>query len=368
MKSEAAVLREKAGAFQIEPITLDKLRDDELIVKIIAAGICHTDISVRDGFIPMPETPSILGHEGAGIVVESGKGVKDIKIGDRVALSFAYCGDCSCCQTNRPARCENFFGANVGGRRLDGSCTAFDTDGAPLNAHFFGQSSFATYAIVKHSFAVPIEDDIPFHIAAPLGCGFQTGAGTVLNAMKPSAGNSILVLGVGAVGLAAVMAANVSECNEIIVADLNDHRLKTALTIGATHAINVKTAPVVEQVKDILPNGVDFVIEASGAPAAMESAFYCVRPYGKVSFVGAPKIGSNITIDANALMMGASYQAVVEGDSDPRAFIPKLIDYYRAGKMPFDKLIKTYPFQDVNTAFADSESGKVIKSVLQMPE
>ena len=331
---------------------------------MVAVGICHTDLVIRSGLSPIPPLPAVLGHEGAGIVEEVGSAVSRVRPGDRVLLSFASCGHCRACMDNARSRCANFAQANLGGCRSDGSHALARTTGAPLSDNFFGQSSFASYTLVNETQVVRVEDDLPLELLAPLGCGLQTGAGTVLNRLKSQPGSSMVVFGVGTVGLAAVMAAKVADCATIIAIDRNSDRLAVASDLGATHTLRAGQDDVVEATLSITGGGADGVVEASGAASAVGGAIRSIRRGGSVCLLGFGAQTDIVSLPVAALMAG-TIQTVIEGDSVPEVFIPQLIDLYRHGRFPFDRLIRYYDFADINTAVTDMEAGLVIKPVLR---
>jgi aryl-alcohol dehydrogenase len=368
MEIRAAVLHRRGAGFTIETVTLCDPQADEVLVQIKAAGVCHTDVAVRDGDIPLPPVPCVLGHEGAGVVAKCGADVTDFGVGDHVVLSFASCGACAACGDGRRAQCANFAMVNLGGQRPDGSYTHHQQHTA-LNANFFGQSSFGTFAVVKARHLVTVAKDIPFQYLAPLGCGIQTGAGTVLNTLRPRPSESLVVFGAGAVGLSAIMAAKLSGCDPIIAVDIHAGRLSLAAELGATDLIDAQSdEDVVGRIRALTGTGAAFVVEASGSCEAMANAIECARGFGSVALVGVPKAGASIALDAQSLMTGVRVFAVIEGDSDPARFIPQLIEFHRQGLFPFDRLVTLYPFARINAAIADATSGGVIKAVLCMDD
>lgn len=366
MEIQAAVLREHHGDFAIETVELDAMRRDEALIEITATGLCHTDLVVRDGIFPRPALPSILGHEGAGIVVEVGTQVRNLAVGDHVVLSFSSCGGCPECEVGRPARCENFVSANFLGKRPDGSFTHHH-QGQPVNACFFGQSSFASHALVREGSLVKVPKDLPLELLGPLGCGIQTGAGTVLNHLKPPPGSSIAIFGAGAVGLSAVMAAGIAGCSAIIAIDKHAGRLALAAELGATHSINCNDADAVARIREITGGGADYVIEGTAAPEAVAQSLRCVRPRGDVALLGLGRQDTPLPLTLGDLMTGTMIRSVTEGDSLPAQFIPELIAYHRQGRFPFDRLISFYELDQINDAARNAISGDVIKPVIRMP-
>jgi aryl-alcohol dehydrogenase len=366
MDIQAALLRDVHADFSIETVQLDTPQADEVLVEVVATGLCHTDLAVRDGVFPIPAMPNILGHEGAGVVVATGSAVRKLKVGDHVALSFASCGACPSCEAGSPAHCDNFLPANFLGRRPDGSCTHHQ-HGHEINACFFGQSSFASHALVKERHAVKVPGDVPLELLGPLGCGIQTGAGTILNHLKPTPGSSVAIFGVGAVGLSAVMAAKIAGCATIIAVDVQPARLVLAQELGATHVINGREADAVARIKEITGAGADFVVEATGVPQVVAQSIRCGRRMGQVALLGMGKMDAALPLVLGDLMTGVVIRYVIEGDSVPETFIPQLIDYYRQGRFPFDRLIEFYELDNINDAVRDTEAGRTIKPVIRMP-
>jgi aryl-alcohol dehydrogenase len=361
----AAVVESAGAPFELGPAELGDVQPDEVRVRMTASGICHTDLLIREGTFPTP-MPVVLGHEGAGVVEEVGAAVSGIAVGDRVALSYGWCGDCAACMTGRPFHCADFFPRNFLATRPDGT-TALSRGGAPLHSHFFGQSSFATGAIVNQHSVTKIADDVPFEVVAPFGCGVQTGAGTVLNALRPQAGSSIAVFGVGGVGLSAIMAAVICGCDPIIAVDVRPSRLDIARELGATHTVDATQADPVESIVETTGGGVDAGIEASGVPGVLRQTVDALAPNSIAMLVGAPPAGTEEPIDVNGLLStGRIVRGVVEGHSVPQVFIPKLIDLWRAGRFPIDRLIRTYDFDEINEAGEAALAGEVVKPVLRI--
>ena len=364
MKIQAAVVREK-GRFTVEHVELTEPVADEVLVRIVATGMCHTDLAVRDQHLPLP-LPAVLGHEGAGIVEKVGPGVTKVKPGDHVILSYGSCGQCANCLAGRPAYCAEFLTYNVNARRPDGSCT-HSKDGEPMTASFFYQSSFASHAITHVRNIVRVPSDLPLEILAPLGCGVQTGAGAVLNCLQPKAGSAIAIFGAGAVGLSAVMAAAVCGCAAIIAVDVQDARLQLALELGATHVVNPRLGDPVQAIQRTTGGGVDYCIEATGLPSVMAQSFDALSGTGTAIVLGVAPVGAKLSVDVSALLNGKTIRGAIEGESIPDVFIPRLIALWKAGRFPFDKLVKFYTLECINDAAEESERGATIKPVIRMP-
>ncbi|CAK9253493.1 unnamed protein product [Sphagnum jensenii] len=360
MEIKAAVVREKKAKFKIEGISLDTtLRANEVLVKVVATGLCHTDLTIRDGLIVPFPTPSVLGHEGAGIVEQVGTAVTKVKKGDHVVLGPSSCGECEQCISGHPSYCTNMMQLTFSGRRTDGSCPYHDHSGSDVSGLFFGQSSFANYSLTNERNVVKVRKDVPLEILGPLGCGFQTGAGSVLNLMKAGAGESIVIIGVGSVGLAGLMAAKAAGCTTIVAVDIHDSRLELAKQLGATHTINSKTHKISETIqKEIMPGGLHYALDTTGRNEIITEALNSLRPLGHCVLV----IVSTEKLEINGMsLMGKTISFGLEGDSLPDVFIPRLIDLYKGGLFPFDKLIKFYDFEDINKAVEDSEKELPLK-------
>ncbi|CAM3909125.1 NAD(P)-dependent alcohol dehydrogenase [Rahnella bruchi] len=327
---------------KFEKISLAAPRRNEVGVRIVACGICHTDL----GFI---SPGAVLGHEGAGIVDQVGSAVKNVKPGDHVALSFQSCGQCDACSAHRPVDCEHFSTLNFGFSRLDGS-SAYPQG---IDGHFFGQSSFASYALVTEQNLVKVDKSLPLATLAPLGCGLQTGAGTVMNTLKVKQGDRLLVIGTGAVGMAAVMAAKIAGAKEIIALDQHQHRLDLAQELGATEAL--KTGR-----ERNLQGQLDYVIDTAGVSSLDKLGQDALKDGGvMVRLTGA----GGATLPRRRKIL-----SVIQGDSVAQEFIPKMISLWQSGSFPFDRLLHFYDFEEINQAIEDTRSGKVIKAVLCWPQ
>jgi aryl-alcohol dehydrogenase len=365
MQVTAAVARSQGAPFTIETLELDEPRHNEVRVRLVATGICHTDAIVRDGVYPTP-LPAVLGHEGAGIVEAIGDSVTSVKPGDHVVLAAAYCGHCRRCRAGEMAYCENLFAADFGGRRLDGSTAFSDSEGTAISSHFFGQSSFATYTNVVEESVVRVDADVPLEHLGPLGCGFNTGAGTVLNELQPEIGSSLAVFGAGAVGSAAIMAAKVADCSIIVAIDIHDSRLDLARELGATHTINSLTEDVAARLTEITGGaGIDYVVDTTGRPELLRQAAEAIAVRGTIALVGAARPGTEVSFEIGAsLVKGWTFKTVVQGSSVPQVFIPKMIKLWRAGRFPFEKLVKNYTLDEINAGFEDSKNGTTVKPVI----
>jgi len=365
MQVTAAVVRSQGAPFTVEQVELDEPRHNEVRVRLVATGICHTDAIVRDGVYPTP-LPAVLGHEGAGIVEAIGDSVTSVKPGDHVVLAAAYCGHCKRCRRGQMAYCENLFAADFGGRRLDGSTAFTGADGEVLSSHFFGQSSFATYTNAVEESVVKVDPNVPLEHLGPLGCGINTGAGTVLNELRPEVGSSLAVFGTGAVGSAAIMAAKVADCRIIVAVDIHDSRLELARELGATHTINSLTEDVAARLTEITDGeGIDNVVDTTGRPELLRQAADALGNRGTVALVGAARPGTEVSFEIGAsLVKGWTFKTVVQGSSVPQDFIPKLIQLWQAGRFPFEKLVQDYDLEHINDGFEDSKTGVTVKPVI----
>jgi aryl-alcohol dehydrogenase len=363
MQIRAAVTDGSGQSLVHELLELDEPRSNEVLVRVVSTGLCQTDAHVRHQRIPTP-LPLVLGHEGAGVVEAVGSGVDCLAPGDHVVMSYQSCGRCRSCLQGHPSYCEHAVAANFGGSRLDGSSGVRSFDGSEIHGHFFGQSSFATYSLATTRNTVKVPDDAPLAILGPLGCGFQTGAGAVLNSFNVRAGQSLAVLGVGAVGFAAVMAAKASGAGVIVAVDVVPQRLALAVELGATHTINSRSADVARELRKITGRGVDFVLDTTGRADMLTAAVAALAPLGDVGLVAGGQ--PDAQVGASALGLGLKVRGIVQGDAVPQLFIPQLIQMFRAGQFPFDRLIQQFAFDDIEAAFEAAASGEVIKPVIQI--
>ncbi len=366
MKIEAAVSREETAFPQIEFVDIDTPLAGEVLIRMVAAGICHTDLSAhaggkRGGLTPKP---IVLGHEGAGIVEDIGSGVTTLKLGDHVVMSGNSCGVCPSCRRNYPSYCHEVLPRNFGGLRPDGS-SALRKGGERIFAQFFGQSSFARYAIAPERTAVKVPADMPLERLAPLGCGVITGAGAVINSLGVGVGDSIAVFGVGGVGLSAVMAARIAGATQIIAVDINPGRLGLALELGATASVNSEDRNPAETIKEITRYGVNYSLNTTQVPEIWDAAIDCLTMRGMAGFVTAPR-GTWAPALFPMLATGKSIKGILGGDAAPQIFIPMLVEYYRQGRLPLGRLIRFYRFEDIAAAFKDTSAGETVKPVLRM--
>lgn len=359
----AAVFRDTSMKPSIETLQLSGPGEGEILVKLTAAGICHTDLKTASTEGRSPR-PVVLGHEGAGVVEAVGPGVSDMQEGDHVVMSFGSCGRCPSCLDAEPALC--YDADHFGCTRDDGSFYLQGEDG-PVHGDFFNQSSFATHAIAKRRGLVKVRKDAPLEILGPLGCGIQTGAGAVLNVFGIKPGQSLAVFGAGSLGLSAVMAAKIAGAGQIIAVDVHPNRLQLAVELGADHVIRAEGGSVREKILSILEHGVDYAFDTSTISAVMLDALSCLAPRGTFGYAAPPDDSAGIlAVPMRPLMLGQKIVGILEGNSNPEVFIPQLVEYHMQGKFPFDRLVKFYPFDDIEQAFHDSEAGTTIKPILRM--
>ena len=361
----AAVAWAPDRPFSLETCELADPGPGEALVRIVACGICHTDLAIKHQHVPIP-LPMVLGHEGAGVIERLGPALEGFSVGDHVVLSFAACGGCPECHDGHPAFCDQFLPLNLAGAREGGS--GLSLGGEPLHGHFFAQSAFASHALAGRANMVRVDKDLPLPLLAPLGCGIQTGMGTVLNSLAPRAGESLAVFGAGSVGLAGVIAGVIAGCSTIVAVDVKPERLDLARALGATHAVDGAAEDAVEAIRAATGGrGAHCSLDTTGVAAVAAQAFRCLRKRGRAAYVAAPPAGTVYGVDAYELLnSGGSIRGVIEGDSVPAEFIPAMISHFRAGRLPLDKLVTTYPFDRINEAVRDTESGAALKAVLLM--
>lgn len=360
MQISAAISRGADLPFTIQDVSIADPRPGEVLVRLVATGICHTDLVTKRLF---PDgTPVVLGHEGAGIVEQVGKDIDEVGVGDHVVLSFQSCAQCGPCRSGSPAYCEQFVRLNMSGFRADGS-SPLSRDREQVAGSFFGQSSFATYALVTPRNLIVVADDVDLVAAAPFGCSMQTGAGAVVNVLQPHSSARIVVLGAGGVGMAAIMAARALGVEIIVAVDLNPERLDVAMSLGASTVVDGESPAVVKQVRSATGGGATHALDTTAVPAVITSALDMLAPRGELVLVGLGT--SRLEIDATRLLVGGrTIRGCIEGDADPQTFIRRLVHWHREGKFPIEQIIRTYPFTDIDAAIADTAAGNAIKPVL----
>jgi aryl-alcohol dehydrogenase len=369
MKIRALVVETKDAPFKLQELELAEPGRGEALVRIAASGVCHTDAITRAGDMPMP-FPCVLGHEGSGTVETVGPGATTIAPGDKVIIGWPSCGECRNCLDGHPRYCLRTGDALASGRRFKGELrgkTAYSRNGKEINGHFFGQSSFATHSIVSTDAVVKVPSDVPLELLGPLACGLATGAGAVLNEARPKLGDSILIVGVGAVGLAAIMAARNSGVTKIVAADVHDNRLARASEFGATHTINSRTSKLVEEVAKITGSTVDFAFDCTGVIAVIETIAQTVGMLGTLVLIGGAPAGASFSLDHLSTLWGKRVIGVLGGGGRSGQLIPALVELHQQGRFPFDRLVKYYAMDEIEQALEDSKSGKVIKPILRMP-
>jgi len=363
MKIRAAVVRKKGGPFLIEELELDEPREDEVIVRIAGAGLCHTDLAARDQLVPSP-FPIVLGHEGSGIVEKIGKRVQKVKPGDHVVLSYVACGACGPCRKGMEHICLKSFEYNFLGARPDGSRT-MRKGKEVINGSFFGQSSFATHALASERNTVKVADDVPIEGLGPMGCGVQTGAGGVINALSAKPGSTLVVFGTGGVGMSAVMAGVLCGCSRIIAVDVKETRLKAALELGATHVINPSQSDPVEAIRQITGEGAEYTLDTTGIPAVINQAVEALAVGGRCGLIGISTPDACLETPIGALMPGRSIFGIIEGNAVSDVFIPEMVELHKQGRFPIDRMITFYDLDRINEAVEDAESGRTLKAVLR---
>jgi Zn-dependent alcohol dehydrogenase len=361
----AAVLRRQGEPLTIEDVTLDAPGPGEVLVRVEAAGVCHTDYHYMTGDMTAP-LPLVLGHEGSGIIESVGQGgTGRVKVGDRVALMWRpRCGECRFCVSGNPVLCVLGRVQATTGGLLDG--TSRLSKGDEQLHHFLGVSCFAERVVTSERSVVVVPDGVPPEIAAIAGCAVITGVGAVLNVVENAAGRSILIFGAGGVGLSAVMGASLVGANPIIVVDMDAAKLDLARELGATHTIDASGGDVVEQVLEIAPDGVGWAIEAVGRPATLRQAFSSLEPGGTVVAVGLGPVDATVDIPINELvqrqkrLVGSLY-----GSANPRIDLPAIFELYLAGRLPLDRLLgDRVPLEDVNAAYDRLAAGSVGRTVI----
>ncbi len=373
MKAKAAVLRTMGAPppyadsrpLAVEELDLSPPGDGEVLVRIVAAGLCHSDLSVINGDRPRP-LPMALGHEAAGVVEEVGRGVSDLRVGDHVVMVFVpSCGHCQPCMEGRPALCEPAAAANTAGSLISGEWRLHGSGGERVN-HHVGVSAFAEYAVVSRNSLVKIDPSLPLEHAALFGCAVLTGAGAVFNTARVRAGTDVAVVGLGGVGLSALLAAVAAGAARIVAVDLSDRKLETARRLGATHTVNALQEDCAEQVRALTGGGVDTALEMAGSPQAMDLAYRITRRGGVTVTAGLPNPQLRwpvalVSLVAEERTVMGSYI----GSSVPVRDIPRYIRLFQAGRLPVDKLLsERVQIDGLNAAFDRLAKGESIRQVL----
>jgi len=369
MRATAAIFEKLRAPFSVGDVDIDDdLRPGEALVRIVASGVCHTDALARDGDFPFP-APGVVGHEGAGVVRAIGAGVTNVSPGQKVVIGWPFCGACRNCLDGQPRYCLSLGPLVAGGSRLDGSTTLRRASGEPLHSHFFGQSSFASYSVCSASALVPVPSDARVELLGPLSCGIATGAGAILNVLRPPAGSSVVVYGAGAVGLAAVMAARLTGATTIIAVDRVPSRLQLARDLGATETVNV-SAPAtdpVAAVTEICGGPADFALDCTGIIAVLRQAADSVGMRGTVALIGGAPAGAELALDHLTTLWGKKVVGILGGEGRSEVLIGALIKLNAQGRFPYDRLIQAFPLDQVNEALEASRSGEIVKPILTMP-
>ena len=347
----------------IRDVDLGEPREGDLLIKIMAAGVCHSDLSVVNGSRPRP-LPMVLGHEASGIVVGRGSCVKDVSLGDHVVLVFvSKCGTCAYCIEGRPALCEQAAASNAAGALRAGG-SRLSLEGSELR-HHLGVSAFSEYAVVDQASAVVIDSDVPFDLAAMFGCALITGVGAVINAAGIRQGESVGIWGIGGVGLSAVMGAVASGASEVIAVDPVPEKRKLALSVGASMALDIT-----DNIRDYVADGVDIGLEAVGNESSLRSAYDGTKRGGRTISVGLPGPSVSLTVPAVSLVVESrTLIGSYLGSSDPAVLIPELLRWWRDGRLPVEKLISGYlALDDVNSGMDALNSGRVTRQIIRLHE
>jgi aryl-alcohol dehydrogenase len=369
LKCTAAVVASRGAALTVEQFDLDEPAPNEIAVRIAATGICRTDLHIRDGGYPVPDFPVIPGHEGAGVVTAVGSAVTDVRTGDHVLLTYPFCGQCPSCMRGSMAYCEQGFALSFGGARLDGSSGwRRRDDGTRVNGHIFQQSSFASHTLATANSAVILDRELPFNLAPAFGCGVSTGAGSVLNVMDLRPGSRLAILGAGTVGLAALMMAVQLGVQQIIAVDTNPGRLETASELGATHTVDASDRQARDAIQRLTGRGADYIFDTTGHPDVVASALDSLAMTGTVVVAGSAPAGTRTSLNMSALLNGRTVRGTIQGDSEARELVPHLIELYKQGRFPVDKIVGNYRFAEIQRAIADMENGRVIKPILRMTD
>lgn len=364
MKMRAAVVR-AINELAIEEVTLDPPKEYEVLVRMRAAGVCHSDLHTYRGELrAMP--PLVLGHEGAGVVEQVGSAVTRVKPGDRVLVNWVpSCNRCPTCLGGQPNLCERLPGTTLAALLPDGTTRLKTLDGVPLK-HYLSAATMAEYAVIDEASAIPMPADVPFEVGALIGCAVMTGAGAVINTAGAQPGSSAAVIGCGGVGLSAIIGCQLAGCNPIIAIDVFESKLEFARKLGATHTINAREVDAIEALRELTRLGPDYVFDSVGAAATISQALKAVRPGGAATIMGMHALKQEVPIPVapliaqNKRLLGSFF-----GSAKPHIDLPNLVELYRAGRLPVDELVsKRYTLDEIIPAFQDMEAGNVARGVI----
>ncbi len=365
--SKAAVLTGVMQPLEIrDDVEVEAPRSHELKVRLVASGVCHTDLSLQNGTMPTP-TPIVLGHEGAGVVEEIGPDVNDFEIGDHVVISWVpQCGECYYCSRGQAQLCEKATLALATGGLLDGT-TRMTSHGAPLH-QMVASGTFSEWAVVADTGAVKIPKDFDLKLAALIGCGVLTGAGAALNTARIEPGDAVAVLGCGGVGLNTIQGARIAGAGEIIAIDMSETKLQLAREFGATSTVNVSDKDAVGEVLRLTDNrGADVAFEVIGLQQTIEQSISMTRRGGQAILVGVPKMDVMLSVPATVgvVMQEKTIKGSWYGSANVRRDIPRMIELYRSGELMLDQLVsQTIKLEQVNEAFAAIEAGEVARTII----
>jgi aryl-alcohol dehydrogenase len=357
MKVQAAVHFGDVTKLVVRETDLEDPRPDEALIRTVACGVCHTDIWVQQNY----DAPMILGHEASGIVERVGSDIdaEDLAAGDHVVTTYNWCGECEACRQGRSWECGH-FDENFDGLRPDGT-TPFSLEGKPV-VPLMREGGFAARMVCRRNSVIKVDPSLDLRFLGPLGCGIMTGAGSVLNYLRPEPGRPTAVFGAGCVGLSAVMAARIAGCDPIIAIDRVPSRLEMSMELGATHCVDSDGGDVAKIIKSIC-GGVDYAFDTSGSAHLLDAMRKVLNPGASACGVG---IGGGVELSGRERQKGMNWEVTNTGFSFPPLFIPRLLEYYKAGQFPFEKMIRFYRFAEIGEAFAASRACAAIKPVVLM--
>ncbi|MEX2481878.1 MAG: Zn-dependent alcohol dehydrogenase [Gammaproteobacteria bacterium] len=361
MKIKVAVQRELRQPLTIEDVTLADPGPDEVLVKTVACGVCHSDLHALNGSITLTPCPQVLGHEPAGIVLAVGDRVRNVAPGDHViACTSIFCGACAQCVQGRPFLCQD-RGAS---RRGDDEAPRISCGGETIH-QYADLGAFAEAMLLHHRAVVRIDPDIPLDRAALVGCAVTTGVGAALNTAQVTPGSAVVVFGAGGVGISIIQGARIAGARQIIAVDVNDDKLATALEFGATETLNSSGADVVRQLRKMTRGGADFAFEAVGMPSLLEQAFYCLAPRGTAVLVGAIPTGEHVSVNAGHFFLEKRIIGCMMGSNRFTLDAPRYLELYRQGRLDLDRMVTRHePLERVNEAFRAMAAGEVTRTVL----